>query len=231
MKQSTYTGVHVRTEGVYSTVVVHDECGAHMRAFYTRLGDAVSGTHPPVCATDHETNMQISGQLGTEVAEFVGLSWSIPAVVAPRLNGGASYHVSQVDVDGFLASSVLRVEKNGQTKGTFVPSAYAVEHDSGGWRQYVSLPEPMEIGPHDVFNVELKLPGDPIRLSGPKAVLSVMFRLLTKGDGIKTYGRWSSSKETEKQKAFVIVGKEGLEELVKEMLWWDAGEDEEDHDD
>lgn len=205
---------------VYSTVVVQPRTAAELQAFGYSCGDRIAGCQG-VVATRRETNLRISNFWGVENCEWTGLAWSIGALTPPELadppyrSDMRPYRVTQADVDSFLATAFIRLFVGGEKAAMeLLPSAYRVEHDVAGWRQHVPLPWPIPSGRLEKFWLILEWPRHGPDLGGP---LAVTFRLTTPSEKIQIVG--SLADAAPKEKLYVAVGKDGLEQLLEDMLW------------
>ena len=207
----------------YTTLVIGNNCASTLRGFGYKIGDCLSAT--TVVATQRETNMEMSAQLWQEPeVEFIGLEWCLQAVTPAEFmaNSTAPYRLVDSDVVEFARRSFIRVYVNGRYEFVLVPDRHEVVRDMMGARQRVPFPQPIQVRSRDQFTVDVDWPRQPPVLSSPDARLTLVIRLLTQDDAKWIqYGKWSGSKD-DKTKAYVVVGKEGLDELLAELLGVDS---------
>lgn len=203
----------------YTTVVVSTGFG-DLHGFNYRIGDSLPGT--VVYATQRDTNMVAAGEIldKDSECEFIGLEWCLQAVTPAefRQNLGVPYHLTDGDILEFTRRVFMRLEINGKSVFELAPDRYEMVRDAMGARQRVPFPQPLRVGHHDYFRIRLTWPRGGPQFADPAAVLTLVIRLLTQDEKQWIqYGRWSSDKD-DKTKAYVVVGKEGLDELLAELL-------------
>lgn len=204
----------------YTTLVIGNNCGCTIRGFSYKIGDCLPGT--TVTATRRETNMQVSTQLWQDSGvEFIGLEWCLQAVTPSEFMDctvGRPYRLVDSDVMEFARRAFIQVYVSGRYEFVLVPDRHEVIRDMMGARQRVPFPQPIRVAHCDTFTVNVDWPRQPLVLSSRDACLTLVIRLLTQDDAQWIqYGKWSSGKD-DKTKAYVVVGKEGLDELLAELL-------------
>lgn len=178
---------------LYSTVVVAVAQAVDLRLFSYKLGDALPGGGAGVVATELETNLEVSGQLGSGAMriESIGLSWWAYAPAA--ITGVAAYTSTLADLQRFDAHAMFRFEVNGKVfqhgRFTMFPAGHGVygysvvnnaEVLSNGvptFQARTMLRDPIELGPTDSFVGILRFPRGAItaNLGGPLMVTAWLF--------------------------------------------------------
>lgn len=208
---------------VYSTVVVTRGCG-ELRPFNYSCGQDIPGVYQMnrVSASRRETNMNVSCQLVDEETTWIGFGWSVAAVTPAAFTpNGVAYRVTQEDVADFLQAAFIRLfAGGGKPYVELVPDQHAVQHDEAGWRQRVPLPGKLQARRLEKFWAELSWPRTQPMLSTRDSALAVTVRLMTEAEGVEFIGKYEDLAKNPKEKLFVAIGKEGLEQLLEDIMWW-----------
>lgn len=150
------------------------------------------------------------------------MEMAIPAITPPEFRTDPSlgpYRVTEQDVIDFARRAFVRLFLS-REKPFF---EYAPDRSHMQWSMVGAIqrvPFPISVQPRraDKFWLEVGYPRGAPTFADPNASLAVVFRMLT--DGEKPwiqYGKWAGPKD-DKTKAYVVVGKEGLDELLAELL-------------